>query len=62
LDAKKAIDFGAKGPQLGRLKMGHDVTLEDGTLINANLCCLPATPGKKIVLLQVEIIHILYLI
>eukprot|EP01083_Nonionella_stella_P045244 121590_1 len=52
LDGKKAMSLGAKTKQLGILKSGKDVTLENGTIIHAADCVGATTPGRKVVLLQ----------
>ena len=53
LDVKKAQALGAKNQQLGQLKAGLDIKLENGTEIKSADCVLPATKGGKFVLLQV---------
>lgn len=52
LDGKKARELGANGKQLGELKSGKDISLEDGTVIKSSDCLGPPTPGRKIVILQ----------
>ena len=52
LMADKAMKLGAKGPQLGQLKSGQDVTLENGIVIKSEDCLMSANPGRKIGILQ----------
>lgn len=51
LDAKKAAQLGAKGKELGQLKMGKDVQLANGSVIKAADVLGPTRKGKKVVLL-----------
>jgi ribonuclease Z len=53
LDAKKAISLGALKSQLGLLKSGEDVTLDNGTVILSASVVSASVPGKKIGVLQV---------
>lgn len=52
LDFKLAASRGARGPQLGLLKNGEDVTLENGTVIRSSEVVGESIPGRRIALLQ----------
>lgn len=46
LDIKKCKDAGiVKGPNLGKLKNGEDITLDDGTVIRSTDVVSPSEPG-----------------
>ena len=49
LDAARARALGASGKQLGVLKSGHDVTLDDGRVVRCEDCLLPAVPPRRLV-------------
>jgi len=51
LNGKKAAQLGAKGAQLGQLKVGKDVTLPNGTVIRAEDVLEPGAAGKKVLIL-----------
>lgn len=50
LDGKKAISLGAKGKELGLLKAGKDVTLENGTVIKSSDVVGERIKGKQIMI------------
>lgn len=50
LDGKKAMGLGATGKQLGLLKSGQDVTLEDGTLIKSSDVVGEKIKGKQVLI------------
>lgn len=52
LDAAKAMAAGARGPQLGALKRGKDVRLDDGTVVRAADCTGATVPGRTLAVLQ----------
>ncbi len=52
LDGKKAAKLGARGPQMGMLKNGHDVTLADGTVIKSADVTGAVVQGRKFCMLQ----------
>ena len=52
LDAAKAMALGARGRELGLLKQGHDVVLENGTtVLSADVVGAPV-PGRKMAVIQ----------
>jgi ribonuclease Z len=52
LDAKKAMELGLKGKQLGQLKSGKAITLEDGRIVKSSDCVGPPVAGRKLAILQ----------
>ena len=52
LDGQKATKLGAKGRQLGLLKNGKDVTLDNGTIIYSKDVVSEPVKGKKIAIMQ----------
>lgn len=52
LDGEKAKQLGATGPALGRLKSGHDVPLDDGTVIRSTDVTNPGRPARTIGIMQ----------
>merc|ERR1719474_1187156 len=52
LDAVKAKALGAVGPQLGMLKNGVDVVLENGTTVFSKDVCAAKVSGRKMAVMQ----------
>jgi ribonuclease Z len=53
LDIKKAASLGVKaGKDLGALKQGKNVTLEDGKVVHSADCIGQPTPGRRITIFQ----------
>jgi len=52
LDVDKAKSLGAQGPQLGLLKAGKDIKLDNGNIIKSGDCVGPTKKGRKIAFLQ----------
>lgn len=54
LDFKKCVEKGVTpGPLLGRLKNGFDVTLPDGSIVNAEEVRGPASPGSVFIFIDI---------
>jgi ribonuclease Z len=52
LDAKRARALGAQGQQMGALKAGKDVTLDDGRVVRAADVTAAPTPGRRMCVIQ----------
>jgi ribonuclease Z len=52
LDVSRAKQAGASGKQLGQLKEGRDVVLDDGRVVRSSECVGPPVRARKIALLQ----------
>lgn len=51
LDARRAAELGARGPQLGELQRGNDVVV-DGRTVSAAECAGPEVAGRSLAVLQ----------
>jgi ribonuclease Z len=52
LNAARAVELGARGRELGKLKRGLDVTLEDGTIVRCADVLSASIPGARVAFLQ----------
>ncbi|XP_077300737.1 ribonuclease Z [Arctopsyche grandis] len=60
LDLQKCVSKGVKpGPMLGLLKSGQNVTLPDGTVINANDVKTPDEPGALFIVIDIPSVEYL---
>jgi len=52
LNGEKAKKLGAQGPELAKLKSGHDVTLSDGSIVKSEEVTIPNRPSQTVAILQ----------